>query len=342
MHACPPASPFTSLAAVQAWDAWFRWREGTQLRDTAIEDTWNRVASTLAAAESHSPQRWREAWLEALANWRVLPDEQVLATAGTGHPGWRRRPLHAVVNATAFVKDDGTMDLAGLAHAAGLALRAMDNAMLLAGTASGPVRIGLIGLADVLALAGESYGSARGRTRATEIVRAMADGCLTANLQLAHERGAGIHGSSHVAVERLRRRGVSGDIVGEVERHGLRHADTMTLAPHPRLALLANDVADACDPLAPEHHTHPLLGAETACCDGYAFEHLRALRADTSRTETLASLPPSAGIAMRAALRPWADDLDTGLHRTAGRQVPAETCAGASWTPRNGRPNGNP
>ena len=44
-------SPFLDPVAVEAWDAWFRWREDGQLRDISVEATWERVAGALAQAE---------------------------------------------------------------------------------------------------------------------------------------------------------------------------------------------------------------------------------------------------------------------------------------------------
>src|SRR4051812_42795915 len=45
-------SPFSDPVAVDAWDSWFRWRDGNRLYDLSIETTWLRVARALAGVEN--------------------------------------------------------------------------------------------------------------------------------------------------------------------------------------------------------------------------------------------------------------------------------------------------
>lgn len=63
-----PRAPFIDAAAVEAWDAWFRWRDD-ELHDLSIEDTWWRVAATLASAEAEPEAcRWRSRFNRALSS----------------------------------------------------------------------------------------------------------------------------------------------------------------------------------------------------------------------------------------------------------------------------------
>ncbi len=66
----------------QIWDAKYRLKtsDGTPL-DLTIEDTWHRVATTLAAAETN-PEQWRGKFYEALTDFRFLPAGRILAGAG--------------------------------------------------------------------------------------------------------------------------------------------------------------------------------------------------------------------------------------------------------------------
>src|SRR5690348_11516870 len=92
------SSPFIELAAVEAWDAWFRWREQGDLRDLSIEGTWRRVAVALASVEAQGEiATWQSRFMQTFATWRLLPDEQVLANAGTGRPVFRGDTLHAAL-----------------------------------------------------------------------------------------------------------------------------------------------------------------------------------------------------------------------------------------------------
>ena len=68
----------------QIWDMKYRFKgaDGTPI-DNAIEDSWQRVATALAAPESN-PQDWQEEFAEALTDFKFLPAGRILAGAGTG------------------------------------------------------------------------------------------------------------------------------------------------------------------------------------------------------------------------------------------------------------------
>src|SRR6476646_6288099 len=95
-------SPFSDPVAVDAWDTWFRWRDGSRLYDLSIETTWLRVARALAAVENSAATRWAQRFVDAQAGWQLLFDEKILPTAGTGRPEWPQAPV-AVLNAARFV-----------------------------------------------------------------------------------------------------------------------------------------------------------------------------------------------------------------------------------------------
>lgn len=283
-------SPFTSLAAVQAWDTWFRWRDCAGLHDTAIEDTWRRVTTALSV---HEDPGWRQSLLEAIARWQLLPDESILAHAGTRRRTSRKHTWHAVVNVAACLggamRAPATIDLMALRKAAAMAARALDNAVSMAGVTRPPrLCIGLVGLADALALTGHAYDSDGARQQAVTVVRALAAGCwLPSATVMLGRRGTGR--SSHAAV------GGTREIM-------------LTITPHPRLALLANEVADGIDPLAAPDHVHLIgdgAGAIRVPAAGYAAARLRARGVSVAELDTVASLAPGARERMRAALTPW-------------------------------------
>ena len=308
-------SPFVELAAVEAWDAWFRWREQTDLRDFSIEDTWRRVSAALASVEPPGEiPMWQTRFMDALASWRLLPDERLLAVAGTGRITWGDGVLHAALNAAAFVSTDyaaASIDLAALSDCAALAVRVLDNAALLAALPAPRLRIGILGIADALALLGLAYDSDAGRAQMSSTARALAEGCLRGSIMLAMARGACDHGL-RVSIKRAELRGAPTNLLGDAARHGLRHAQLTAITSQPRLALLANDVADAVDPLRGVNHTHVITAADgprTVRSSGYALSTLRACgREPNGVPDTLAMLPWIAQIEMRAALQPWMDE----------------------------------
>ncbi|SDE20748.1 ribonucleoside-diphosphate reductase alpha chain [Rhodospira trueperi] len=69
--------------AHQIWDMKYRFKTPTgEPVDKSVEDTWTRVARTLAAVEPE-PEHWFDRFSEALDGFRVLPAGRILAGAGT-------------------------------------------------------------------------------------------------------------------------------------------------------------------------------------------------------------------------------------------------------------------
>ncbi len=187
----------------------------------------------------------------------------------------------------------------------------LDDAALLARVKVPGLRIGLMGVADALALLGLNYDSDAGRAQASAFGRALAEGCLHGSVELAAGRGE-IAGDLHAIATRATARGMPPELVQSLMRHGARHDPLTAIIPHHRLALLANDVADALDPLYGENHANHITasgGPRMIRSSGYALNLLRAGNAQRSATpDTLAQLPWKAQIGMRAALQPWIDE----------------------------------
>lgn len=77
---------FQEPVSWHVWDAKYRYREGTAVRDQTIEDTWRRVAQALAAAEPEEERkRWGERFYQVLYGFKFLPGGRILAGAGTRH-----------------------------------------------------------------------------------------------------------------------------------------------------------------------------------------------------------------------------------------------------------------
>jgi ribonucleoside-diphosphate reductase alpha chain len=67
----------------QIWDMKYRLKDaGGGAVDRTIEDSWRRVATTLAAPEK-DPALWAERFYEAMADFKFLPAGRILAGAGT-------------------------------------------------------------------------------------------------------------------------------------------------------------------------------------------------------------------------------------------------------------------
>ena len=74
---------FAAPIAEQIWDMKYRLKEadGTPL-DASVEETWSRVAKSLASVEKE-PKQWEEKFYSALEDFKYLPAGRITAGAGT-------------------------------------------------------------------------------------------------------------------------------------------------------------------------------------------------------------------------------------------------------------------
>jgi len=307
-----PSSPFLDPASVDAWDAWFRLREGGELRDLSIESTWQRVADAMTCTDQACEGPGTEPCFNALARWQLLFDERILATAGSARVLWPDDAV-AVLNLAGFVQApfsaQARVDFPALRDAAGLAVRCLDcTSWRLPGATCAP-RIGVIGLADALALLGLRYDSQSGRDAAGNMAQAVAEGCLAANVRQARDHGRRLD-CNRALRARLVSRGMPGELIRDAEHGGLRHGDLSVITSQRRLALFANNVSDALDPLCPGAPVRPMVrGATTAA--GYAANVARLApgHSDAATRATIAyeEVTVSDQIRMRGAVQPWID-----------------------------------
>ncbi len=231
--------------------------------------------------------RERNELFTALASWQLLLDERILESAGTPGRRWPDDRLVAALNLPIFVRGAFSahpqFDESAFEAVAGLAVRALDDALLLARNARAPaprLRIGMIGLADALLMLGLPYGAEAARRQAGVFARALAQGCLRGTVRLAAERG-GQPDWTQQTLRRARLRGIAEPLLEETALHGVRHAGLTAITAQPRLALLANNVADALEPLPGANHVRHVAshGQDRAIrSSGYALTLLRRMQ----------------------------------------------------------------
>ena len=226
-----PDSPFTDMAAVRAWDTWFRWRDAAGLRDRTIESTWWRIARAVARVEGVNAEAWSRRFYEAFSRWQLLPDELLVRTAGTPLPRAGVDVLRASVNAHAFATRRGDGPFDALADAGTLAVRFLDDARRAMEPAPRAFHVCLLGVAQALSVLGLDYDSDAGRDAAAAMAAALARGVRLG-----------------------------------IEETGLPQCFT-AIEPQPRLASLANATSDALEPVAgapasPEARRHMRLAVQ--------------------------------------------------------------------------------
>ncbi len=76
-------SRFSAPIAAQIWDMKYRFKEadGTPI-DASVEDTWRRIARSLASVEDDAP-KWEDKFYGALEDFQYLPAGRIIAGAGT-------------------------------------------------------------------------------------------------------------------------------------------------------------------------------------------------------------------------------------------------------------------
>jgi ribonucleoside-diphosphate reductase alpha chain len=75
---------FDAEIARLVWESKYRWCDAAGNVEAGIEDTWRRVARTLASAEQTDGEQWAQRFYDAMAGFRFLPGGRILAGAGTG------------------------------------------------------------------------------------------------------------------------------------------------------------------------------------------------------------------------------------------------------------------
>lgn len=128
------------------WRSKYRFTSDTQQGDTDIADTWRRVATAVAAAESDN-SRWEVAFHSLLSSMHFLPGGRILAGAGTGKrvtlfncfvAGTLQDSMESIL--TALRESAVTMQQGGGIGCDFSALRPAGSPALVSGvTASGPV-----------------------------------------------------------------------------------------------------------------------------------------------------------------------------------------------------------
>jgi len=78
-------APFSNTLSRKIWDQKYRFHQGTDSMETSIQDTWKRVANSLAAIEQTNGTKWESLFYEALEGFKFIPDGRILAGTGTGH-----------------------------------------------------------------------------------------------------------------------------------------------------------------------------------------------------------------------------------------------------------------
>jgi len=232
------------------------------------------------------------------------------------------------INLTQFVREPfsaaASLDLAGVAAVAGLAVRMMDNAIDLslfplakqAEQARGTRRIGLglTGLADALIMLNLHYDSDAARSIAASVMKTITLAAYRASITLARDKGPFpfLDTAPHLRSPFVKR--LPQDIREGIARSGIRNSHLTAIAPTGTISLLANNVSSGLEPVYDFVCTRRLLARdgsyETHELIDYAMAVWRQMRGAEPPPATFVrahQLGPEAHLAMQAALQPHVD-----------------------------------
>ena len=232
------------------------------------------------------------------------------------------------INLTLFVKspfaDDATLDLDGIRAVTRTAVRFLDAVIDISHyplpaqrrMAEGSRRIGLgmTGLADALMLLGLHYDSDSARDQAATAMRTICTTAYETSVELAREKGAFPQFQRDRYLQSPFVQRLPEEIREGIARYGIRNSHLLAIAPTGSISLLANNVTTGIEPAFDLVYQQRVRAAEdevrTFEIDNLAYRRWQEVSSGAPLPDwfvTARALPPSAHMAMQAALQPYVD-----------------------------------
>jgi ribonucleoside-diphosphate reductase alpha chain len=244
------------------------------------------------------------------------------------------------LNLTRFVlepfTDSARLDLQGLADAAGVAVRLLDNVIDLSrfplqkqrqqALASRRIGLGITGLADALIMLGLHYDSDEARELAARAMREILHTAYRTSIALAGEKGCYPLFEADACLARPFIRALPEDIREGIARAGLRNSHLTAIAPTGTTSLLANNITSGIEPVFAFDYRRRIRTSDGSyqwfALQDYALRHWRQRFAQQPLPDFFTNatgLTPMAHLKMQAVLQPL---VDNAISKTIN--VPAE------------------
>jgi ribonucleoside-diphosphate reductase alpha chain len=182
------------------------------------------------------------------------------------------------------------------------------------------IGLGIMGLADCLAMLNVHYGSASGRSMAAAIMRAVRDAAYAASIELAREKGAFplYERDAYLAGENVRE--LPPDLRQRIDHYGIRNSHLTAIAPTGTISLLAGNVSSGIEPLFQPRYQRRVKNSRgddlILELEDFACRLWRAQHGDATLPQTLVAateLSPRQHLEMVGALQPY---IDSGIAKT--------------------------
>lgn len=238
------------------------------------------------------------------------------------------------LNLAAFVLQPFTSaarwDLPGLAAAAALAVRLLDNVLELShyplaaqqrqALDTRRLGLGITGLADALVMLGLPYGEDAARQAALQAMEAIKLAAYGASVELAREKGPfpAWDGRKYLAAPFIR--ALPGKLRERIASQGIRNSHMLAIAPTGSISLLADGISSGLEPLFARRYRRCVAGREYAL-EPYCLRlwRQRGHAGEPPALATAEAISPTEQLAMQAALQ---SQVDNAIAKTV--QVPAD------------------
>jgi len=211
------------------------------------------------------------------------------------------------------------------------------------------IGLGVTGVANALAMVGETYGSARAAALLEGWMKDLHHAAMQASVDLAKERGAfdGFDSARYCASPIVR--ALDPALRAQVARHGVRNALVTSIAPTGTISLLAGNVSSGIEPTFAQSYDRiiTLPGGEkrTERMEDYSVHLYRQKFGRTADLPahfvTAMTLKPEDHVVMQAAAQRWIDssisktvnvpqDIDFASFKTVYRDAYAAGCKGCT------------
>jgi ribonucleoside-diphosphate reductase alpha chain len=178
------------------------------------------------------------------------------------------------------------------------------------------IGLGITGLADALLMLGLDYGSHRGRTVASDVMRVICFEAYRASIDLAEEKGSFPSFDRDRYLEGPFIRLLPADIRDRIAARGIRNSHLAAIAPTGTISLLAGNVSSGIEPIFAGEHLRKVLREDGTPQEFLLTDYALRLWRETKGVAsgypdhfvTTSQLPIGAHLEMQAALQPFVDN----------------------------------
>lgn len=326
---------------------WFRTPRERVEREVPARRVWEAVVEAAWASAEPGLLFWDTVTREATAQYGGLEVEGVNVCGEVPMEPYGACNLGSL-NLGAFVRDpfgpQAAVDWPALEEAVAVAVRFLDDVVTV-GAARHPLRaqrrasersrrvgLGVMGLADAMAMLGIRYGSEESVAWVEECLRRVRDAAYAASVELAREKGCFpvLDRRRHERSPFVQR--LPEELRRALRRHGLRNAALLAIAPTGSISLLAG-VSSGIEPIFGLRYTRLVGGQRVPAHHPLLDLYRRRTGRDDPDWPTAHQVDPLSRVRLQAAAQRYVDQSissTVNLPASAGREV-VERVYRAAW-----------